>query len=162
MRHHRSRISFNIKKIANVGCIFIRLRLMKIPCPLVQYLAILYANESNKVYLFPINLHVLRLHDNTQPSPTSDAVRPLSIYAASLYAATSALLRPLPLHCDRSPHYCGRSKSESDCVRGILRSGMHLWATIFHRLACEAHPKILGLPCPLSVKNLETFTYLRT
>ena len=42
----------HIAIISLMGCIFTRLRLVKIPRPLVHYeLAILHANSCNKVYL---------------------------------------------------------------------------------------------------------------
>ena len=78
-------------------------------------------------------------HVIIQPARTSDAVWPLCALLRLLTfhfgrfrstAAASALLRQLSLHCGCSLHYCGRSILESDCVRSMFRSRVHLWATI--------------------------------
>ena len=57
-KHFITLVSMHIAIIALMGCIFTRLRLVKIPRPLVQSLAILHANSCNKVYLF----HVCTFH----------------------------------------------------------------------------------------------------
>ena len=51
-KHFITLVSVHIVIIALVGCIFAHLRLMKIPHPLVQSLAILHANSCNKVCTF--------------------------------------------------------------------------------------------------------------
>ena len=92
---------------------------------------ICYMNDGSLfafcMYLIPLHLSqcVALYHVIIQPARTSDAVRPLPLHCGRF----PALLRLLPLHSGRSPYNCGRSMSESDCVRSMFRSEVHF--TIF-------------------------------
>ena len=79
--------------------------------------ASLCSTAASSDAVWPIPLHCGRFRYTVAASccttAASTRLRPLS----ALLRPLSALLRP------PSPHYCGRSMSESDCVRSMFRSG---------------------------------------
>ena len=135
-------------------CIFTCLRFVKIPRPLMKNSR--YCTLRNVIYFLIYELRSQDITRSQCDVGRGAAASRTTAASLCSTAASSDAVWPIPLHCGRfrytaaasrsttaastrlrplsallrppSPHYCGRSMSESDCVRSMLRSGrIFLW-----------------------------------